>query len=497
MKKKVYFVGAGPGDEGLITVKGLNCIRIADVIIYDNLINDKLLSHASENAEKIYVGKKADLHTLPQEQINRLIVDKANENKTVIRLKGGDPFVFGRGGEEALTCKKENISFEIIPGISSSVAVLAYAGIPVTHRGVSSSFHVITGHEDPTKRHEDIDYEVLAKLKGTLVFLMGLNNLSKICEELLKFGKSPDTPVAVISKGTSPDQKVVIGTLSTIEELATDLTSPAVIVIGEVVNLREELNWFEEKPLFGRKILVTRSRPQASALSEKLEQLGAKAVEFPTIKIEPNNDENQLKKLFKSVDKFDWIIFTSVNAVNIFFDKFKTCKKDIRSLVKAKICAIGEATKQSLENLYLNVDFTPDEYIAEALAEGLKDKIKPGDNVLIPRAESAREILPEKLKEIGAVVEIFPLYKTTVPENKDSNLKEILETVDTITFASSSTVTNFVQLLGKENLNLIEDKEIVCIGPITAETAREADIKSIKTAEIYTIDGIIKILTEK
>jgi len=497
MKKKVYFVGAGPGDEGLITVKGLNCIRIADVIIHDNLINDKLLSYASETAEKIYVGKKADRHTFPQEEINKIITEKANENKTVVRLKGGDPFVFGRGGEEALACKNEDIFFEIIPGISSSVAALAYAGIPITHRGISSSFHVITGHEDPTKQQEDINYEVLAKLKGTLVFLMGLNNLSKICNELLKYGKSSDTPAAVISRGTSPEQKVVTGILATIEQLAGGLISPAIIVVGDVVNLREKLNWFEEKPLFGRKILVTRSREQASVLSQKLEELGAKAVEFPIIKIVPNIDEKQINILYESVDKYDWIIFTSVNGVNIFFDKFKTSKKDIRSIGNAKICAIGEATKQALENLYLTVNFTPEEYVAEALTEGLKDKIKSGDKVLIQRAESARELLPETLKEFGAVVAVFPLYNTIIPETNDTNLNEILKDIDTITFASSSTVTNFVQILGKENLNLLENKEIICIGPITAETARNIGIKSLKTAKEYTIDGMIKILTEK
>ncbi|EKE04024.1 MAG: hypothetical protein ACD_20C00118G0014 [uncultured bacterium] len=497
MENKVYLLGAGPGDEGLLTVKGLDCIKNADVIVYDNLVNENLLSNAKDSVEKIYVGKKINQHTLQQEEINKLLVQKAKEGKNVVRLKGGDPFVFGRGGEEALELKKENIPFEIVPGISSSIAALAYAGIPITHRAVSTSFHVITGHEDPTKEEESVDYQALAQLKGTLVFLMGLNNLPKIRSQLLKYGKSPDTPAAVISKGTTADQRVAVGTLDNIEQKLDGITYPAIIVVGDVINLRESLNWFEKRPLFGRKILVTRARHQASALAEKIEKAGGKAVEFPTIEIQPNDDENQLKQMFDSLNDYQWLIFTSVNGVEIFFDKLKSFDKDIRDIGQAKLCAIGEATKQALEKYYLKVEFTPQEYVAEALIEGLKERIKPADKVLIPRAEVARELLPEQLKEMGAQVDVVSLYRTVLPDKSVEELKTILAEVDTICFASSSTVTNFIQILGRDNLHLLNNIEIACIGPITLDTAKENGLMSAKMAKEYTIDGLVSLLTEK
>ncbi|OGH98846.1 MAG: uroporphyrinogen-III C-methyltransferase [Candidatus Melainabacteria bacterium GWF2_32_7] len=497
MENKVYLLGAGPGDEGLITVKGLECIKNADVIVYDNLVNENLLSFAKDSVEKIYVGKKINQHTLVQDEINKLLVQKAKEGKIVVRLKGGDPFVFGRGGEEALELKKEDIPFEIVPGISSSIAALAYAGIPITHRAISTSFHVITGHEDPTKEEESVDYQALAQLKGTLVFLMGLNNLGKICSQLLKYGKSSNTPAAVVSKGTTSEQKVAVGTLDNIEQKLDNITYPAIIVVGDVINLRESLNWFENKPLFGRKILVTRARHQASALVKKIEEAGGRAIEFPTIEIQSNDNDSQLKQMFDSLNNYQWIIFTSVNGVEIFFEKLKSNDKDIRTIGQAKLCAIGEATRQALENYYLKVDFTPQEYVAEALVEGLKERIKAGDKVLIPRADVAREILPDQLKEIGAVVDVVPLYKTVLPNRSAEELKDILDKVDTITFASSSTVTNFIQILGRENLHLLDNKEIACIGPITLDTAQENGLKSIKMARKYTIDGLVSLLMEK
>lgn len=497
MQTKVYLIGAGPGDEGLITVKGLNCIKNADVIVYDNLVNEKLLSYAKESAEKIYVGKKINQHTLSQEKINELLVQKAKENKTVARLKGGDPFVFGRGGEEALLLKEKEITFEIVPGISSSIAALTYAGIPITHRAVSTSFHVITGHEDPTKEFESVDYKALAKLSGTLVFLMGLNNLEKICEQLLSYGKSPETPVAVISKGTTPDQKVVVGTLENIRQNLGDITYPAIIAVGEVINLRKDLNWFEKKPLFGRKILVTRARHQASILSHKIEGAGGSAVEFPTIEIQPVDNGDSLKNMYESMNNYQWLIFTSVNGVEVFLEKLKYYEKDIRTIGKAKICAIGEATKKALEACYLKVDFIPDKYVAEALIAGLQDKIKAGDKVLIPRVEAAREILPEQLKKIGALVDTVPLYKTVIPEYIREELIGILEKIDTICFTSSSTVSNFIKILGKENLALLNNIEIACIGPVTANTAKELGLIVNKLAKEYTIDGLIRVLIEK
>ncbi|OGI02651.1 MAG: uroporphyrinogen-III C-methyltransferase [Candidatus Melainabacteria bacterium GWF2_37_15] len=480
----VYLVGAGPGDEDLITLKGLECTKKADVIVYDNLVNDQLLSYAKQDAEIIYVGKKINQHTLPQDKINELLVEKAKQDKVVVRLKGGDPFVFGRGGEEAIALKENNIPFEIVPGISSSIAALAYAGIPITHRAISTSFHVITGHEDPTKEEESVNYELLSKLSGTLVFLMGLNNLPKITSLLQKYGKAPSTPVAVISKGTTPQQKVATGTLENIGNKVDSITHPAIIAVGEVINLREYINWFEKKPLFGRKILVTRARHQASALSQKIKELGGMAVEFPTIEIQPLEFELQ------GLNNYDWIIFTSVNGVEVFFEKLD----DVRSIGNAKICAIGEATKQAVEKYHLKVEITPSEYIAEALIEELKPLIKKCDKVLIPRADVAREVLPQQLQELGAEVTVLPLYKTTLPNKSADELKEILQDIDTITFASSSTVKNFVEILGKENLNLLNNKKIACIGPITAETAKGLGLTVHIMPEEYTIERLTDVL---
>ena len=326
---------------------------------------------------------------------------------------------------------------------------------------------------------------------------MGLNNLGKICSQLLKYGKSSDTPAAVVSKGTTSEQKVAVGTLDNIEQKLDNITYPAIIVVGDVINLRESLNWFENKPLFGRKILVTRARHQASALVKKIEEAGGRAIEFPTIEIQSNDNDSQLKQMFDSLNNYQWVIFTSVNGVEIFFEKLKSNDKDIRTIGQAKLCAIGEATRQALENYYLKVDFTPHEYVAEALVEGLKERIKAGDKVLIPRADVAREILPDQLKEMCAVVDVVPLYKTVLPNRSAEELKDILDKVDTITFASSSTVTNFIQILGRENLHLLDNKEIACIGPITLDTARENGLKSIKMAKKYTIDGLVSLLMEK
>lgn len=494
MTTKVFLIGAGPGEEGLITVKGLGVLKNADVVIYDNLINHKILDYCRPDAEKIYVGKKINKHSLPQNKINALIIDKANENKLVVRLKGGDPFVFGRGGEEALELAKAKIPFEIVPGISSAVAALAYAGIPITHRDVSSSFHVITGHEDPTKESESVNYENLAKIDGTLVFLMGLNNLKKIVNQLLKYNKSPATPAAIISKGTQPEQKVVVGTLKNIEELSINIDYPAIIVIGEVVKLRKDLKWFENKPLFGKKILVTRSRHQASQLSKKIKELGAEAIEFPTIEIVPNSNNTELKSMYDTLIQYQWLIFTSVNSVEIFFSGLRQYNKDIRTLNNLKIAAIGKSTQEAIASYFINVDILPDEYVAECLIKSLKNEIKPNDKVLIPRSEVAREILPLELKKLGANVDVINLYTTRLPEHNKGELENVLSKVDIITFASSSTVKNFIEILGKNNTKLFKDKQTLCIGPITLNTALENGFSNIIMAQEYTIDGMIKSL---
>ena len=354
MKEKiVYLVGSGPGDPGLITVKGLNCIKKADVIVYDYLVNASLLRNARDDAEIIYVGKKGNQHTMEQEDINQLLVDKAMENKIVTRLKGGDPYVFGRGGEEALVLKEHNIPFEVVPGITAAIATPAYAGIPVTHRTCTSTFGLITGHEDPTKDQSDIDWKKISTGLGTLTFYMGIKNLPNIVSQLVKHGRSEDTPVAVIRWGTTTEQETVTGTLSNIVEKAKDIKPPAITIVGEVVNLRDQLNWFETRPLFHKTIVVTRSRDQASEFSEQLTDLGANVLEFPTISITSPDDFTPLDNEIGKLESTDWIIFTSVNGVDCFFHRLFELGGDVRDLKGVKICSIGPATTERIKGFHI------------------------------------------------------------------------------------------------------------------------------------------------
>lgn len=500
MGGKVYLVGAGPGDHKLITLKGLECIKEADIILYDRLVNTKLLKYARDNAEIIYVGKAPDAHTYTQEEISQLILDKALEGNIVTRLKGGDPFVFGRGGEEASLLKENNVEFEIVPGITSAISVPAYAGIPVTHRNLSSSFHVITGHEDPTKDDTALNYNVLGKLNGTLIFLMGVRNIANICEQLISNGQSPDKPVAVIRRGTTSDQRILKGTLKTIAQKVkeTNFKNPAIIIVGDVVNLSDTLSWFDKKPLFGKKVLVTRTRQQASKLSKQIEALGGEAIEFPTIKIVENNDFKDIDRAIGEVDKYKWIIFTSVNGVKYFFDRMKKLDFDIRLLKKAKLCAIGPATAKALDDMGLMVEYVPEEYRAEAIVDILKDKIQPGDHVLLPRADIARKILVEELRKLGANVNNIAIYKTVIPNHDRGELIKLLKekSIDVITFTSSSTARNFCEILGKDNLNLIKGITIAAIGPITADTSKELEVKVDIIAKEYNIPGLVNAILE-
>ncbi len=497
---KVYLIGAGPGDYKLITMKGLEYIQKADVILYDRLASEKLLSYGREDAELIYVGKAPDHHTYTQEEINQLLVDKAKEGKTVARLKGGDPFVFGRGGEEALELVKHHIKFEIVPGITSAISVPAYAGIPVTHRNVSASFHVITGNEDPTKDEKSLDYEALAKVEGTLVFLMGVRNIEKICTSLMNYGQRGDRPVAVIHKGTTLEHRVLKGTLATISDLVkeTGFLNPSIIIVGEVVNLSEELSWFENKPLFGKRVLVTRTRQQASSLSEKIEDLGGEATEFATIKIEKPESYDEIDKAMGEIQKYDWIIFTSVNGVHAFFDRMKKLDFDIRLLHKARLCAIGPSTAKALDDMGFNIEFVPAEYRAEAIVEGLRDKIQPGQHVLLPRADIGREVLISEIEKMGARVDNIHVYRTVVPEQDRNKLMTILKEtqIDVITFTSASTVKNFLQILGEENKGLLENISLAVIGPITEETMVQYGLKADIQAVEYTIDGLVTAITK-
>jgi uroporphyrinogen III methyltransferase/synthase len=497
-RSMAYLVGAGPGDYQLITLKAVECLKKADVVIYDRLANKRFLDFAKEGAELIYVGKASSRHSLPQYEINKLLVRKALEGKTVVRLKGGDPYLFGRGGEEAEELRAEGIPFEIVPGITSAISVPAYAGIPVTHRDFVSSVHIITGHEKPEKNESNIDYALLAKLKGTLIFLMGLANLPGICRNLIKHGKPAQTPAAVISKGTTPAQKKVVGTLADIEEKVREekLLPPSIVIVGEVVHLHDRLDWFYKKPLSGKRVLVTRTRSQASELAEKIEALGGEVYSFPTIKIVDPADFSSIDEKLNGVEGYDWVIFTSVNGVEGFFRRLKVIKKDLRSLAGVKIGAIGAKTAAVLEEKGLIPDFVPEEYRGEALAAGLKERIKRGEKVLLPTADIARKLLEQELSAHGAMVDKIDLYRTIPGEGKRELLLEWLgqKEIDIITFASSSTVRNFVNILGAENLSLLQDAKIACIGPVTKGTAEELGLNVTVTAEDYTIDGLVQAI---
>ncbi|MGI6067041.1 MAG: uroporphyrinogen-III C-methyltransferase [Bacillota bacterium] len=499
-RKKVYLVGAGPGDYGLITLKGIECLKLADVVIYDRLVNKRYLDFAREDAEKIYVGKKSSFHSLPQHQINALLVEKAKEGKTVVRLKGGDPCIFGRGGEEAEELAKEGITFEFVPGITSAAAVPAYAGIPITHRDFVSSVHIITGHEKHEKDVSNVDYSLLAKLQGTLVFLMGLANLGNICTSLIKNGMPEESPVAVISQGTTSRQKKIIGNLKDIQEKVkrAKLIPPAIIVVGKVVKLHDKLDWFLKKPLSGKKILVTRTRSQASVLAQKIEELGGEVYTFPTIKIAEPLDHTAIDSSLNKIKSYHWIVFTSVNGVEAFFKRLQHQKLDIRSLHGVMIAAIGVATSRALEEKGVIPDFVPDKFQAETLAAGLKERISKGQRVLLPTADIARRVLEDELRSIGAQVEKIDLYRTIPGEGERDTLLEWLANgeIDIITFTSSSTVRNFIKILGRENIPLLKQVKVACIGPVTADTAKKLGLKVEIEAKEFTIDGLVQAIVE-
>lgn len=490
----VYLIGAGAGDAGLLTVKAKEILETAEVVIYDKLANEKILNYAPPDSEKIYVGKAAGYHSLKQREINKLLVEGGAEKKIVVRLKGGDPFVYGRGGEEAIFLRENGIDFEIIPGVTSAIAVPAYAGIPVTHRGVATSFAVVTGHEDPTKPESTIKWEKISTGADTLIFLMGMANLPQITAKLIEHGRDKKTPAAVIHQGTRAAQKVLITTL---ENAAADVEKnnfkpPAIFVVGEVVNLREKIQWFDNKILFGKRILVTRTREQASKLTKKLEQLGADVIEFPTIKISPPSDNFQsLDAAIKNLSAFDWIIFTSANGVEKFFERLKTFKLDARIFANSKVAVIGSATAEKLSNFGIIADLIPAEFRAESLIDALKDKVE-GKNILIARAEVAREILPRELEKFGAKVTVVAAYKTEpARDSTQVELKLSAGEIDLITFTSSSTVKNFVAAVGKDFLS---KTKTAAIGPITAETLQKFGVDADIVAEEFTIAGLVEAI---
>lgn len=497
----VYLVGAGPGDPGLITVKGRECIAAADVIIYDYLAAPALLKHAAAAAELVYVGKKGGEHTLPQEEINALIVAKARENKVVTRLKGGDPFVFGRGGEEAEVLADAGIPFEIVPGVTSAVAAAAYAGIPLSHRRLTATIAFVTGHEDPGKEESGIDWAALAQGIGTLVFFMGVKNLPRIVAELTRHGRSPQTPVALVRWGTTAEQTTVSGTLGDIVERArrAGIKAPAIIVVGEVVGLRDRLQWFERRPLFGRRIVVTRTREQASDLVRALSGLGADCLEFPTIRIAPPDDGRPLDRALAELKSFDWIVFTSVNGVSRFFDRLFDSGRDVRAMGHLRTAAIGPATAERLKSFGLGSDLLPEDYRAESIIAAFRGRNIAGQSILLPRAQEARLVLPEELAAMGARVRDVAVYKTEPASGDRQTLITRLETrsVDLITFTSSSTVKNFKALLPEARFaELTAGVAAACIGPVTAQTARELGLDVRIEAQSYTIPGLCDAILE-
>ena len=492
MSGKVYLVGAGPGDPGLLTLRAAELMQIATVIVYDRLADERILSLAPSTARRIYVGKAASKHTMPQKEINQLLVNLATKGETVVRLKGGDPFVFGRGGEEALQLAEVNIPFEIVPGITSAVAVPAYAGIPVTHRGVAASFAVITGHEDPTKEISDLHWDKLAHGADTLIFLMSAANITDICAKLIAAGRKSDTPVAFIRWGTRPEQEVIVTDLGSAPQI--EVRPPVIFLVGEVARLREKLRWFDDKdkrPLWGKTVLVTRARQQASKLTDKLTSLGAKVIEAPAIRFAPPTDNYALlDAAIKNVSSFTWLVFTSTNGVSNFFARLRSAGRDSRALGNAKIAAIGSATADKLNEYGLYADLIPDTYRAEDLAAKLLPHISDTDNILIARAEEAREILPDTLRQTGASITVAAAYRTVADMANVDEIKTALAAgeIDWVTFTSSSTVKYFLQHITAEEL---KGTPTVCIGPITAETCRKCGIEPTAVADTYTIDGLV------
>ncbi len=489
---RCYLVGAGPGDLGLVTLRAKECIEQAEVIVYDYLCNPEMLQWAPKGCELIFAGKKAGAHTLTLDEINALLVEKPGDGKVVARLNGGDPFVFGRGGEEAQALASAKLRFEVVPGVTSAIAGPAYAGIPITHRGSNSHVTFFTGHEDPAKTESSIDFAALARLGGTQVMLMGVERLANISREMMANGTRPDLPVALIRWATTGRQETLVGKLENIAQLVAErgFAAPAVAVFGDVVSLRDELNWFENRPLAGKRIVVTRTRTQAGVLSAQLRALGADVLELPTIRIEPPSDLRAFAELVQDAHSYDWIVFTSPNGVNAFFDLFYKLYNDAREIGGAKIAAIGPATAQRVKDFHLHVDLQPDEFVAEAVVREFK-KLGGIENlkILLARAEKARDVLPKELSAMGGIVDEGIAYQT-VPEtgNEGARRRFIEEGAELITFTSSSTVENFMAL----GLPWPEGMKVASIGPVTSKTARDLGLSVDIEARRHDIAGLVE-----
>jgi uroporphyrinogen III methyltransferase/synthase len=474
-KGKVYIVGAGPGDVGLLTVKGLKCLQKAEVVVYDFHLNAQILNYIDHNAEFIYAGKRGGQHTMTQDQINSTLVEKAMAGKIICRLKGGDPFVFGRGGEEAEVLSNEGIEFEVVPGISSAVAAPAYAGIPLTHREYSSSLAIVPGYEDVTKKESSIDWSRLATGVGTIVFLMAVKNIDQVCKNLIENGRKSDTPVAVIVK-------------------ENEIKPPAVMVVGEVVKLREQLQWYEKKPLFGKRILVTREHTEGFA---RLEELGAELLEFHTIRIVPPADWKTLDSSIDKIDSYDWLIFTSANGVKFFFQRFFEQGRDIREMKGVKICAVGSKTASAINKYGIKVDMIPEKFNAEGLIKSFMEVYGEvgfaGVRFLLPRAEVAREIFPDKVRELGGEIDIPVTYRGDKPDFLGKRIKRFFKEgkISIATFTSAATFNNFFDILGKEAEALLRDVTIAVIGPVTAKAVEKRGLKVSIMPEEATINAMV------
>ena len=487
---KVYLIGAGPGDPELITVKGRRILERADAILYDHLAPDALLGLAPAHAERLYVGKKKSAHAFSQEEICGMLIDRARRGLTVARLKGGDPFLFGRGGEEAEALAAAGIPFEVVPGVTTPLGIAAYSGVPLTHREHTSAVTFVTGHAVNA-----IDWNKLGQAE-TLIIFMGLTTFAEIARALIASGRAPDTPAMAVRWATRPDQETVTGTLDTLPELiaARGMKPPATIVVGEVVRLREKLNWYESLPLFGQRIVVTRAREQADALAARLEALGAHAIELPTIEIRPAADPAPLDRAIANLASYDWLIFTSATGVRCFVERLDGSAFDWRSL-RARICAIGPATRAAIEALHLKVDLMPAEYVAEGLLAAFADHDLTGKRILLPRAAVARDLVPVELARRGAQVDVVEAYRTAMPDDAPARAAEVFtHKPDWITFTSSSTVQNFVSAAGA---GVLEGVKVASIGPVTSKTARELGIQVTVEAAPFTIDGLVEAILRR
>lgn len=498
---KVYLIGAGPGDPGLFTLRGKEILERADVVVYDYLANDALLAHARPDAEFIYVGKKGGDHTLTQDGINRLIVDKAKEGKTVARLKGGDPYMFGRGGEEAEELLAAGVAFETVPGVTSAIAGPAYAGIPLTHRAHGSSVCFATGHEDPNKPETAHNWDALANGGSTLVFFMGMKNLPDISRKLIEAGMPADTPAALVHWGTTARHRSMVATIGTLPEEAgkQGFTAPSLIVVGSVVTLRDKLNWFEQRPLLGKGVVVTRAREQASDSASLLAEHGADVIQFPTITITPLDDYSLVRNTIKGLKEYHWVVFTSVNGVRYFWRELEGLGLDSRALGGRKIAAIGPATADALRAKGIAPDFIPEKFVAESIAEGMTALGMEKARVLLPRARVARDVLPEALARAGARVDVLPVYETQPSSARKDEVLEGLASgrIHCVTFGSSSTVGNFLSLIPADTLKQYPDVRLACIGPVTAKTLEAAGLTCHIQPQDYTIPGLVNELIAK